>query len=171
MDLPYLNFHLGLGVQSAIHFRLGESVNFFPVIGLKEFFPIASFGRCKFRLNDHSVGLMLQATLGGIAADFKHAQISDQVFCFVVASKNVGFHVYKLRSFSCEQYHVFFNLWGNGGANWVQEFQKFLGEEHDQWTLVHRKKLLAKKSFRDIVKSSICCNHCSNGQGESAAQE
>jgi hypothetical protein len=49
-------------------------------------------------------------------ADFKPIQISDRVFHFVVASKNVGFHIYNLRSFACEQYHIFFNLWGNRGA-------------------------------------------------------
>jgi hypothetical protein len=76
------------------------------------------------------------------------------IFCFVVASKNVGFHIYNLRSFACEQYHIFFNLWGNGGTNWVQEFRKYLAEEDDQWTLVHRKKSPAQKSFRDVVKDS-----------------
>jgi hypothetical protein len=151
MDLPSLNYQPGLGVQSAIRFRFGEPVNFFPVNGLKEFFLIASFGRCKFRLNEHSVGLILQATLGAIATDFKPIQISDRVFRFVVASKNVGFHIYNLRSFACEQYHIFFNLWGNGGANWVQEFRKYLAKEDDQWTLVHSKNFPAQKSFRDVV--------------------
>jgi hypothetical protein len=32
-------------------------------------------------------------TLGGIATDFRPQQVSDRVFCFVVASKNVRFHV------------------------------------------------------------------------------
>jgi hypothetical protein len=157
MDLPGLNFQPGLGVQSTIWFCYGETVNFFLVMGLKEFFLIASFGPCKFCLNELFVGLILQATLGGggglrpILSQFKSLIM---IFCFVVASKNVGFHIYNLRSFACEQYHIFFNLWGNGGTNWVQEFRKYLAEEDDQWTLVHRKKSPAQKSFRDVVKDS-----------------
>jgi hypothetical protein len=65
MDLPGLNFQPGLGVQSAIQFRYGELVNFFPVKGLKDFFLIASFGCCKFCLNELFVGLIMQATWGG----------------------------------------------------------------------------------------------------------
>jgi hypothetical protein len=83
MDLPGLNFQPGLGVQSAIWFCYGETVNFFLVMGLKEFFLIASFGPCKFCLNELFVGLILQATLGGgggVVADFKPVQISDHDF-------------------------------------------------------------------------------------------
>jgi hypothetical protein len=71
MDLSGLSLQLGLGVQFAIRHRFGESVNFFLIKGLKEFSLIASVGRCKFRLNEHSVGLILQATLGGIMTDFR----------------------------------------------------------------------------------------------------
>jgi hypothetical protein len=66
----------------------------------------------------------------------------------------VCFHIYNLRSFACEQYHIVFNLWSNGGANWVQEYRKFLSEENDQWKVVHRKKVNLNKSLRDVVKGS-----------------
>jgi hypothetical protein len=49
--------------------------------------------------------------------DFRPQQIFDRVFKFVVVSRNVGFHIYKLRSFSCDEHHIFFNLWNNGGAH------------------------------------------------------
>jgi hypothetical protein len=48
--------------------------------------------------------------LGGSAADFRPQKISDAVFKFVVASRNVGFHIYNLKSFACDQYQIFFNL-------------------------------------------------------------
>jgi hypothetical protein len=35
-----------------------------------------------------------------------------------------GFHIYKLCSFSCDQYQIFFNLWRNGGAQWEFELEK-----------------------------------------------
>jgi hypothetical protein len=163
MDPPDLNFQLGLGVQSAIRHPLGEPVNFFPIKGLREFSLVVSVGHCKFCLNDHSVGLILQATLGGTADDFRPEQLSDHVSRFVVASKNVGFHIYKLRSFVCEQYHILFLLWGNGGPNWVQEFHNFLDEEEHRWTLVHHKKSEARKSYSDVVKGSHLLSGANRG--------
>jgi hypothetical protein len=74
-------------------------------------------GRCKYKLSEQSISLILQATLGGNAVDFIPQQVSDRVFKFFVASKNVGFHIYKLWSFSCDQYQIFFNLRSNGGAH------------------------------------------------------
>jgi hypothetical protein len=136
MDFPGLCFRLGIGVQSAIRDRFGEPVNYFPLPGLKEFFLIASFGRCKFKLSEDSVGVLLQATLGGVAADFRAQQISDRVFKFVLASKNVGLHVYNLKVYSCDQYKIFFHLYGNGGANWVSEYKKYVSEEAAEWTFV-----------------------------------
>jgi hypothetical protein len=79
-----------------------EPINFVPNVGLKEFFLVVSVGRCKFKLSEHSIGVIVQATLGGYAAEFRPVQISDQVFRFSVASRNVGFHIRKLRSFSCD---------------------------------------------------------------------
>jgi hypothetical protein len=112
MDLRDLNLQPGLGVQTAIRARFVEPVNFFPISGLKEFFFIVSVGHCKFRLSEESIGFILQATLGGVAVDFRPTQISVRVFKFVVASRNVGFHIYNLRSFSCDQYKIFFQPLG-----------------------------------------------------------
>jgi hypothetical protein len=56
-----------------------------------------------------------------------------------------------LRSFSYDQYQIFFNLWGNGGPNWIHEYGKFMSEEANHWTTVHRKKYNHKKSYRDAV--------------------
>jgi hypothetical protein len=114
MALLGLNFQPKVGVQAAIRSRYGEPVNFFPLRGVQEFFLIVSVGSCKYRLSEDSIGLILQATLGGVVADFRPQQISDWVFKFVVTSKNVGFHIYNLQSFSCDQYMIFFNLWDPG---------------------------------------------------------
>jgi hypothetical protein len=117
MDLSGLSFSPGIGVQAAVWHRFSEPINYVPVDGLREFFLVASVGRCKFHLTEQCSGLLLQATLGGVAADFRQQQISDRVFRFVVTSRNVGFHIYDLKSYACEQYQIFFNLWGNSGAN------------------------------------------------------
>jgi hypothetical protein len=110
MDLPGLNFKPGIGVQAAIRHRFDEPTNFLPSRGFSEFSLLASVGRCKDRLCEILIGLILQAMLGGSAADFRPQKISDAVFKFVVASRNVGFHIYNLKSFACDQYQIFFNL-------------------------------------------------------------
>jgi hypothetical protein len=108
-------------------------------------------GRCKYQLSDFSIGKILQATIGGTAADFRLQWISDHVYKFVVASKNVGFHIYNLRSFSCDQYNIFFHLWSNVGAHWVSESKKFFHEENEQWTTVQQKNRSNKTSAHRLT--------------------
>jgi hypothetical protein len=102
--VPGLNFSPGLGVQAAIRDHFGVPVNHFLTLGSNEFFLVASFGRCKFQLSEDIVGLLIQATVGGFAADFRSFQPSSRVFRFVVASRDVGFHIAGLKSFSCDDY-------------------------------------------------------------------
>jgi hypothetical protein len=103
MEFLDLSFKSWLGVQSAIRQQFGELVNYFPIEGLKEFFMVVSVGRCKYQLSKLSVGLTLQATLGGAMTDFRPKHLSASVFKFFVASSKVGFHVFNnLKFFSCE---------------------------------------------------------------------
>ena len=88
MELPGLSFHPGIGVQDVIKSKFGCSVS--PITPDRTFFLVASFGRCKFRLSSDSVGFILQATLGGTAADFSVLALSDRVFRFSVSSRWVG---------------------------------------------------------------------------------
>jgi hypothetical protein len=152
MDLPGLNFKPGLGFQATIHHRFNEPVNFFPRRGFSEFFLVASVGHCKFKLCENSIGVILQATLRGSMADFRPQRLSDRSFKFVVASRNVGFHIYNLKSFSCDQYQIFFNLWGRGGPNWIAEYKKILIEEDNQWTVVHHRKPSVEFSYHDAAR-------------------
>lgn len=68
-----------------------------------------------------------------------------------------------LRTFSCRLFAIFFFLWGNGGPNWVREFNLWIDEQNAEWTTVSRrpgrsfvipKSQSALKSYADIVKSS-----------------
>jgi hypothetical protein len=72
------------------------------------------------------------------------------VFKFVVASKNVGFHIYKLPS-SCDQYKIFFNLWSIGGAHWKSGLDKYDREQEEQWTTIHGGNV--KKSYASVVRN------------------
>jgi hypothetical protein len=95
MDLSGLSFQPGVDVEAVIRYIYGEPANYFLIQGLKEFLMLVSVGRCKFKLSEQSIGLILQATLGVNAVDFRPQFLSDRVFKIVVASRNVGFHIYK----------------------------------------------------------------------------
>jgi hypothetical protein len=64
----------------------------------------------------------------------------------------VGFRIYNLKSFSCDEYQIFFNLWGRGGPNWIAEYRKFLIEEVNQWTVVHHHKPSVEFSYHDAAR-------------------
>ena len=109
MDLSGLSFVWGLKVQAAVLATLNLPISN-PALGRDSFFLVASFGRCKFKLCCESVGVILQATLGGLASDFRVSQLGDRVFRFVVSTRAVGFYVRDLQSFECKLYKVSFHL-------------------------------------------------------------
>lgn len=115
---------------------------------------MVSFGRCIFKLDSESVGILLQASLGGFAAGFNVSQLSDRVFQFSVFSKAVGFHIYNLKYIDRAEFRAFFNLWNHGGPNWIHEFRNFINEENANWWTIRGKKDI---SFADIVKLPLSC--------------
>jgi hypothetical protein len=88
-------------------------VNFSADISQMEFFLVD----CKLHLDSILVTSLLQAAIGGIDRDFNVLPLSDRVFRFSVSCKQVGFFVYNLRFFHCEEFSVFFHLWNDGGPN------------------------------------------------------
>jgi hypothetical protein len=93
--------------------------------------------------------------VGGFATDFRPVMLSDRVFKFMVSSKEVAFHIFNLKSFSCDNYKIFFSLWRNGGAHWNSEYKKYLLEEEQEWTTVLSKKAKALQASRaNNVKAS-----------------
>ena len=147
LDLRGLSFSHGLAMQERIKSRLAASVTHHSLDRVS-FLLVASFGRCKFRLDVDSVGLLLQAALGGHASHFFVSALGDRVFRFAVSSKQVGLFISSLRFFSCDSFVVFFHLWGNGGPNWRQEHRQFLREEDDSWSSPEA----SSRSFADVAK-------------------
>jgi len=145
MESLGLSSRPGIGVQKVVRSKFGCSVS--PSNQSRAFFLVVSFGRCKFRLSPESVGLTLQATLGGIAADFDVLPLSERVFRFSVSSRLVGFHIFKLRSFECLAFKLFFHLWGSGGPNWVREWISFCQEEDQAWSVAGRKRADFGRNF------------------------
>lgn len=135
MELP-LDFQPGLGFQDFIWRKFGLPIKARPG-QLSGFFTlVVSFGRCKSKLSQALVSKLLQSVLGGRASDFRVSLLHDRVFKFMVSLKQVGFHVYKLHSYACDLFKLYFHLWGNGGPAWIREFQAYAEDESNSWTHV-----------------------------------
>lgn len=105
MAQPGLSFSPGLRFQDEIRATLGLPVS----SSISDLFLlVVAFGRYKFKLSLASVGLILQATIGGNPLFFKVPALGDWVFKFSLASKAVGLGVRILLSFD---FKLFFHLW------------------------------------------------------------
>lgn len=149
--LSDLCFDHGVRFAALVSHRFALSVSPTSPLPQSAFRLVANFGRSAIRINVDSVGLMLQVCLGGIAKDFSVSHLLGWMFSFYVSCKDIGFMIYKLHSFSCKSYALFFHLWSGGGPNWHKEFALWCDEQDAEWTTVGSK---FKKSYADIVRSS-----------------
>lgn len=143
--LSDLDFTPGLEFQRLVH-RLHDSpVSFSSSPTSKEFFLVASFGRCAIRLNPDSAALIIQSCLGGLAKDFRVVHLSGFMFRFSVDSKVIGIMIARMWNFSCPLFAIFFALWGNNGPNWRKEYDLWVAEAENAWTHVtHNKRSYAQ---------------------------
>lgn len=88
--------------------------------------------------------------LGGRTSDFRVSLLHGRVFKFVVSSKQVDFQIYKLGSYSCDLFKLYFHLWGNGGPAWIRETRFFAEEELKSWTHVPSRR---PRSYAAAVKN------------------
>jgi hypothetical protein len=58
---------------------------------------VVSFGRANFRLSEESVGIALEAAIGGYCGHLKVSLLRERVYSFVVSSEQVGFEIIKKR--------------------------------------------------------------------------
>jgi hypothetical protein len=104
MEVPAFNTRPGRVLQAEIFRRYGSPVT--SSSPAKDFLMVLSVGRCKFRLTSLLLHHLLQAVIGGVLADFRVVHLADRVFRFSVASHQVGFHIYNLRSFECQDFKM-----------------------------------------------------------------
>ena len=100
---------------------------------VSSFTNVVTLSCCKFHLLDFSIGL-LQATIGGYAADFHVLLLNDQVFKFSVSSKLVGFFMNKLNSFNLRSttpftFGALLALMGSRSLNSILRNNMFLGSK------------------------------------------
>jgi hypothetical protein len=101
------------------------------------------------------VGKALHSCLGGNPEDFNVIACGLRSFRFSVASRNVGFLVYQLLSYSRVAFKCFFHLWGNGGANWQKEFRDWQKECQQEWTLVSPNKRRTDSALLALKKKPV----------------
>jgi hypothetical protein len=140
MAAPSLNFKRGIDFEDNIWLKFGHLVNHVAGDTSRDFLLVASFSRSHFRLNMHTVGIVLQSCFGGLASLFKVQLLKDRSFRFSVASKSVGFQIYNSGKTSEVDFDISFNLWGNGGPNWLVEEQRYYKEQDSSWTFVLNSK-------------------------------
>lgn len=102
------------------------------------FLMIVSFGRATFRLTEDSVGLAMEAALGGFCGELKVSLLKNRVFSFTVYIKLVGFHILSRRFYECFHFKCHFHLWSHGGPNWQREFVHWKKQCEEEWTLISK---------------------------------
>ena len=140
ISAPSLNFQRGICFASSVRSSFGHPVNFSEGPGRREFLLVVGFGRAKFRLDVHTVAIALQSCFGGHAGKFRVRHLKERSFRFSVASKSVGFQIYNARSICEDDFECHFNLWGNGGPNWLIEESNYYKELDAEWSKVSRSK-------------------------------
>lgn len=144
-----MDFDLGLQFQDEVRQLFKSPVHHPHHSPTGSFFLLVTFRRHLFRLTEDSVSLALQSCLGGRALDFHVTFLSNNHFRFSVFSKQVGFHVYKLRRVITSTFDLYFHLWNNGTAHWEREKRAWEEEQEKEWT-----KVLSRRSKKEAAKAS-----------------
>jgi hypothetical protein len=143
-----LNFDKGVSFKKDILNKFGSSVAFQPGFRKREFILVISFGRTSFKLDIHTIGLVLQACFGDPTSKFIVSCLRERVFRFLVNSRAVGFQIYNAGKVVDPNFEFHISLWGNGGPNWIIKERKFYREEEESWkTVISPKKAKKNLSF------------------------
>jgi hypothetical protein len=147
-----LNFDKGVSFKKDILNKFGFSVAFQPGFRKREFILVISFGRTSFKLDIHTVGLVLQACFGDPASKFRVSCLRERAFRFSVDSRAVGFQIYNAGKVVDPNFEFHISLWGNGGPNWIIEERKFYREEEESWkTVISPEKQKRISAFQRLV--------------------
>ncbi|CAN6251808.1 unnamed protein product [Urochloa humidicola] len=101
----------GRAFEAKVRAQLGSSIVSPLPEDASSFWLLAAFSRSRLRLNESSVGSILQSILGGSADLFAVVEVEESIFRFTVASKKVGLFVYKIQQFATPSFRIFFHLW------------------------------------------------------------
>jgi hypothetical protein len=145
-----LDFSKGFSFAKEIKRLFSSSVH--PKEDSFKFKMVVSFGRAAFRLTEDIVAVALEAAIGGYCGSLQVTMLSERVFSFVVASKQVGFYILKTRFFACDKFKCYFHLWSNGGPDWQREWRLWQENSEKEWTLVSPSKRRTQMGLRALAK-------------------
>ena len=106
---------------------------------------LVALGRCRFRLDESFIASTLSAILGDLAEHFHVSLIEDRIFLFSVSSKAIGFEIYRIREFVCDELELSFHLFNDSGLASARSFSSNLSVF--PWVEVRK-----KSSYADVVK-------------------
>lgn len=86
---------------------------------------------------------------GWSCSQFHVKFLSTNHFCISVASKQVGFWIYRLWRVISSCFDVYFHLWNNGTPHWEREKRAWEEEQEREWT-----KVLSKQTKKAAKNSS-----------------
>jgi hypothetical protein len=145
-----LDFSHGINFAKDVKNKFNQEVH--PYSSSGHFIMVLAFGRATFKLDEDLVGIALEAAIGGFCGQLKVSLLLDRVFSFAVSSKEVGFHILKLKKFSCSHFKCYFYLWGRGGPNWTWDFQRWRRDMEDEGTLVSPSKRIMQHGLAALKK-------------------
>ncbi|XP_066161184.1 uncharacterized protein [Oryza sativa Japonica Group] len=155
------NFSPGDAIRDEAWHRFRSPVYFSAKFSSPPFRLAVDIPRSNFRLTTSSVALALRAVIGGSPVDLSVTLLKDRSYSFLVCSKPVGLWIYRLRSFSCDDFVLRFFLWRNGGPNWQWEFDAWTRDQEKEWISVAPKKRISGslgqpgRSYAQAVHSDI----------------
>lgn len=151
MALSDLNFNQGRAFEKRIKRKYGVDINHHSSCRNKEFILVVEVLHSKIRINQDSVGLILQACLGGKAKLFKVVCLQNMSFKFCVSSREVGYAIIKDGNIKNSLFNIGFLFWNHGGLNYKVEFRPYQLELEKEWTTINRNK--NRRSYAQEVQS------------------
>jgi hypothetical protein len=152
MDPSSLDASHGASFSFEVRSRFGLPVCSLSPDDASSFWLVVAFSRSKLRLSADSVGAILQSVIGGSADLFSVVELEQQLFKFSVINRVVGLHVYGLKSFSCDSFKLFFQLWNPSGL--AQARISAASDSGPRYEWVQKRPRKTGKSYAAVVKSS-----------------
>ncbi|CAN6165585.1 unnamed protein product [Urochloa humidicola] len=123
----------GQNFSAKVRSTLGSPVTSPTPDDATSFWLLATFSRSCLRLDEFSVSRILHSILGGSPEHFSVVEVEEHIFKFSVFDKSVGLAIYRLRSFDCPSFRVFFSLWNEKGMSLARELVLSDRGPHYEW--------------------------------------
>lgn len=108
MALSDLNFERGLEFEKSIWKDFDVPINNDDNSPNRDFIMVLVVRRSRLRINDETVGLILQSCFGGSAIRFKASRLMNLSFKFCVSCRSVGFSLMRGGNIATDLFNIEF---------------------------------------------------------------